>query len=131
VRLATTNALAIGAGHLFVVLLRGGFPVSVLNPMKLVPEVCAIFCATANAVEVLVAVTDRGGGSSASATAHPRLEQTRMSQRAAVCFARSATSSNRLMPPWSGDLWDHFSADAGPRALESGCCAKNTGDLRR
>jgi adenosine/AMP kinase len=62
VRLATEHAQAIGAGHCFVVLLREGFPVNVLNPVKAVPEVCTIFCATANPVEVLVAVTARGRG---------------------------------------------------------------------
>ena len=60
--LATANALAIGAGHSFVVLLREGFPVNVLNPLKAVPEVCTIFCATANPVDVLVAVTEHGRG---------------------------------------------------------------------
>jgi uncharacterized protein len=60
--LATANALAIGAGHAFVILLREGFPVNVLNPIKAVPEVCTIFCATANPVDVLVAVTERGRG---------------------------------------------------------------------
>lgn len=60
--LAAESALAIGAGHAFVIMLREGFPVSVLNPLKLVPEVCTIFCATANPVQVLVAVTDRGRG---------------------------------------------------------------------
>jgi adenosine/AMP kinase len=61
-RLATLNAQAIGAGHSFVVLLREGFPVNVLNPVKAVPEVCTVFCATANPVDVLVAVTERGRG---------------------------------------------------------------------
>ncbi len=60
--LAARNALAIGAGHAFVILLREGFPVNVLNPLKAVPEVCGIFCATANQVDILVAVTDRGRG---------------------------------------------------------------------
>ena len=45
-----------------MILLREGFPVNVLNPLKAVPEVCAIFCATANQVDVLVAVTGRGRG---------------------------------------------------------------------
>ena len=45
---AAANALAIGAGHSFVILLREGFPGNVLNPLKAVPEVCTIFCATAN-----------------------------------------------------------------------------------
>jgi adenosine/AMP kinase len=62
VALATTNASAIAAGHSFVVLLRDGFPVNVLNQIKAVPEVCTIFCATANDVDVIVAVTDGGRG---------------------------------------------------------------------
>ena len=62
VELATRNALAIAAGHCFVILLREGFPVNVLNPVKAVPEVCTIHCATANPVEVVVAVTPRGRG---------------------------------------------------------------------
>ena len=62
VELATRNAQAIGAGHCFVVALRGGFPVSVLNAIKQVPEVCGIFCATANPVELLVAETAGGRG---------------------------------------------------------------------
>jgi len=60
--LAVRNALAIGAGHSFIVFLRDGFPVSVLNGIKLVPEVCRIFCATANPLEVLVAETEQGRG---------------------------------------------------------------------
>ncbi len=62
VRLAVTNAQAIAAGHSFVILLREGYPVNVLNSVKAVPEVCGIFCASANPVEVLVAVTERGRG---------------------------------------------------------------------
>jgi adenosine/AMP kinase len=62
VELATRNALAIGAGHCFVILMREGFPVNVLNPVKSVPEVCGIYCATANPVQVLVAVTAQGRG---------------------------------------------------------------------
>ncbi len=60
--LAARNALAIGAGHAFVILLRDGFPINVLNQVKAVPEVCRIYCATANEVDVLVAVTERGRG---------------------------------------------------------------------
>ena len=60
--LAAANALAIGAGHAFIVLLREGYPINVLNQVKAVPEVCGIYCATANEVEVLVAVTERGRG---------------------------------------------------------------------
>lgn len=62
VELAVRNALAIGAGHVFVIFLRDGFPVNVLNPIKGVPEVCSIYCATANPVDVLVAVTLLGRG---------------------------------------------------------------------
>jgi len=60
--LAAANALAIGAGHAFVIFLEEGFPVNVLNSVKAVPEVCTVFCATANPVDVLVAVTERGRG---------------------------------------------------------------------
>ncbi len=60
--LAVAAAEAIAAGHSFVIMLRNGFPVNVLNPVKAVPEVCAIFCATANPVDVLVASTGRGRG---------------------------------------------------------------------
>jgi len=60
--LAVAAAVAIAAGHSFVIMLREGFPVNVLNPVKAVPEVCTIFCATANPVDVLVAVTGRGRG---------------------------------------------------------------------
>ena len=62
VALAARNAEAIGAGHCLVVFLRDGFPVNVLNALKMVPEVCQVFCATANPVEVLVAQTDLGRG---------------------------------------------------------------------
>lgn len=62
VDMATRNASAIAAGHTFVILLRNGFPLNVLNPVKAVPEVCTIFCATANPVDILIAVTARGRG---------------------------------------------------------------------
>ena len=62
VSLAVANALAIGAGHVFVIVLRDGFPVNVMNPVRAVPEVCTIFCASANPGEVLVAVTEHGRG---------------------------------------------------------------------
>ncbi len=62
VALAVRHALAIGAGHSFVVFLRDGFPVNVLNQIKSVPEVCRVYCATANPVEVLVAETQQGRG---------------------------------------------------------------------
>jgi uncharacterized protein len=61
--LARKNALAIAAGHTFVVVLgEGYYPVNVLNAIKAVPEVCRIFCATANPTEVIVAVTEQGRG---------------------------------------------------------------------
>lgn len=61
--LAVRNAQAIGAGHTFIVFLgEGFFPVNVLNALKAVPEVCRIFCATANPAEVIVAATDLGRG---------------------------------------------------------------------
>lgn len=59
---ARTNALAIGAGHSFLVLLKDCFPINVLSAIRQVPEVCTIFCATANDVEVIVAETERGRG---------------------------------------------------------------------
>jgi len=60
VKLAQENAQAIGAGHSFIVFLREGFPINVLNAVKVVPEVCRIFCATANPVEVVVGQTEQG-----------------------------------------------------------------------
>lgn len=63
IELAKKNASAIGAGHSFIVFLgEGFFPLNVLNPLKLVPEVCHIFCATANPTEVVLAETDTGRG---------------------------------------------------------------------
>jgi len=62
VALATNGASAIGAGHCFVVFLRDGYPVNVLNQIKQVAEVCSVFCATANPVEVIVAKTALGRG---------------------------------------------------------------------
>ena len=63
VELARKNALAIGAGHSFIVFLgEGFFPINVLNAIKMVPEVCRIFCATANPTEVIVAESEQGRG---------------------------------------------------------------------
>jgi len=62
IHLAVRNAEAIGAGHSFVIFVREGFPVNVLNSLKQVPEVCTVFCATANPLEVVVAETDLGRG---------------------------------------------------------------------
>lgn len=58
--LAVRNTQAIGAGHTFVVALREGFPINILGRIKDVPEVCNIYCATANPVEVIVAETEQG-----------------------------------------------------------------------
>ena len=63
IALAQKNALALGCGHSFILFLGEGFyPVNVLNTVKMVPEVCRIFCATANPVEVVIAETDQGRG---------------------------------------------------------------------
>ncbi len=59
---AQDNALSIGAGHSFLIFMRNAFPVNVLNAIKNVQEVCSIFCATANPVEVIVAETEQGRG---------------------------------------------------------------------
>lgn len=62
VELAKKNALALSAGHVFLVLLGNAFPINVLNAIKMVPEVCRIYCATANPVEVILAETEQGRG---------------------------------------------------------------------
>lgn len=63
IELARTNALAIGAGHMFIVFLAEGYyPINVLNAIKSVPEVVRIYCATANPVQVIVAQTEQGRG---------------------------------------------------------------------
>ena len=63
IALAQRNAQAIGAGHSFIIFLGAGFyPVNVLNTVKSVPEVCRVFCATANPVQVILAETDQGRG---------------------------------------------------------------------
>src|SRR6266513_1142172 len=53
--MATRNAAAVGAGHLFVIAMREGYPINVTNVIQMTPEVCTIFCATANPVEIIVA----------------------------------------------------------------------------
>lgn len=60
--MAIRNASAIAAGHTFVILMKGAFPVNVLNAVKACPEVCSVFCATANPVQVIVAETEQGRG---------------------------------------------------------------------
>jgi adenosine/AMP kinase len=61
-KLAADNAMRISAGHVFVVYLENAYPINVLNRIKDVQEVCSIFCATANPVEVIVAENERGRG---------------------------------------------------------------------
>ena len=60
--LARKNALELSCGHAFIVFMEGGFPINILNTLKNVPEVCQIFCATANPVEVIVAESHQGRG---------------------------------------------------------------------
>jgi adenosine/AMP kinase len=60
--IAIRNARNIAAGHVFVILIKEEFPVNVLNAVKACPEVCSIFCATANPVQVIVAETEQGRG---------------------------------------------------------------------
>jgi adenosine/AMP kinase len=63
IELAKQNAMQIGAGHSFIIFLgQGYFPINVLNQIKMVPEVCHIFCATANPVQVIIAETEQGRG---------------------------------------------------------------------
>jgi uncharacterized protein len=61
-KLAEENALALGAGHIFLILLKNAYPINVLNAIKQIPEVCGIYCASANPVEVIIAETDSGRG---------------------------------------------------------------------
>ena len=62
IELAKKNAFILSAGHSFIVFMKGMFPVNVLNAIKSVPEVCRIFCASANPVQVIIAETDQGRG---------------------------------------------------------------------
>jgi adenosine/AMP kinase len=59
---AMKNAFAVGAGHTFVILLREAFPINVLNAVKMCQEVCSLFCATANPVQVVLAESEQGSG---------------------------------------------------------------------
>lgn len=61
-KIAREKALEIGAGHVFVIYLQASYPINVLNAIKNVPEVCNIFCATANPVEVILAESEQGRG---------------------------------------------------------------------
>ena len=59
---AARNAQSLAAGHTFVIAMREGYPINVLNRIREIPEVCSIFCATANPVEVILAETEQGRG---------------------------------------------------------------------
>lgn len=93
--LAQENAKAIAAGHSFIIFLAEGFyPLNVLNTVKMVPEVCRIFCATANPTDVILAEQTRAAASSASwtaSTSRARREQT-TSGGGRICCDKSATS---------------------------------------
>jgi uncharacterized protein len=60
--IAKKNAASLSAGHCFVIFMENGFPINILNAVKNVPEVCRVFCATANPVEVVIAETETGRG---------------------------------------------------------------------
>jgi adenosine/AMP kinase len=60
--IATKNAQAVAAGHCFVIAMREGYPINILGRVREIPELCTIFCATANPVEVIVAQTEQGCG---------------------------------------------------------------------
>lgn len=60
--MAIANIKEIGAGHVFIIIIQNAFPINVLNAVKECPEVCSIFCATSNPVEVVVAETEQGRG---------------------------------------------------------------------
>ncbi|MCS7228974.1 MAG: adenosine-specific kinase [Candidatus Kryptonium sp.] len=62
IELAKKNALNLSAGHSFIIFMDNGYPINILNAVKMVPEVCRIFCATANPVEVIIAETEQGRG---------------------------------------------------------------------
>jgi adenosine/AMP kinase len=62
IKTCVKNLQEIGAGHVFCILLKNAFPVNVLNPIKNCPEVCRVYCATANPLEVVIASTEQGNG---------------------------------------------------------------------
>jgi uncharacterized protein len=62
IEIAQRNAMNIGCGHSFIIFMENGFPINILNSIKNIPEVCNIFCATANSVEIIVAETEQGRG---------------------------------------------------------------------
>jgi uncharacterized protein len=62
IEMAKKNAMVLSCGHCFILFMENGFPVNILNTIKNVPEVCTIYCATANDVEVIIAETEQGRG---------------------------------------------------------------------
>jgi adenosine/AMP kinase len=62
IEIAQKNAMNLSCGHCFILFMEGGFPVNILNTIKNVPEVCQIYCATANPVQVIIAETEQGRG---------------------------------------------------------------------
>ena len=62
VKVAQKNASEVAAGHTFIIVLKGAFPINILNAIKMCQEVCTVYCATANSVEVIIAQTDHGRG---------------------------------------------------------------------
>jgi adenosine/AMP kinase len=60
--MSTTTALNLASGHCFIIFIKGAYPLNVLNAIKNVPEVCQLYCATANPVEVILAETEQGRG---------------------------------------------------------------------
>ena len=60
IEIAQKNALALSCGHAFIIFMEGGFPINILNTIKNVPEVCCVYCATANPTEVVIAETEQG-----------------------------------------------------------------------
>ena len=61
-KVSAENAMSMGAGHTFVILIKNAYPINILNAVKACPEVCAVFCATANPLEAIIAETDQGRG---------------------------------------------------------------------
>lgn len=62
IEIAKKNAVSLSCGHCFILFMEGGFPINILNTIKTVPEVCTIYCASANPVEVVIAETEQGKG---------------------------------------------------------------------
>lgn len=62
IELAKKNALNLSCGHIFIIFLKNGYPINILNAIKNIPEVCSIYCATANPAEIIIAETEMGRG---------------------------------------------------------------------